>query len=320
MKMKKKSCHIFHSTHEAKFCSKNGTALTIGNFDGVHLGHRAIIQSLTSQAIKLNLTSCLLTFDPHPVKILSPQVAPKCINTTKQKKELLSTTGLDIIVLQKFDKSFSKAKPEYFFSKYLVEDLNAQYISVGYDFTFGEKRLGTIETLEILCYKNNIPVKIIDAKMLNNTLISSTVIRKLIREGQISPANKLLSRAFFIDGTVTHGYHRGTSLGIHTANLKTENELIPGDGVYATFVEWNHKIYDSVTNIGFNPTFDNTDRSIETHILNFDQDIYQSELRLIFIEKLRDEIRFATPSALVTQIEKDIIKANDILKLVNRKF
>lgn len=305
---------VFSSTAEAHDFLSSGAAITIGNFDGVHFGHCQIISSLVANAKSRKLKSVVLTFEPHPVKVLSPTVAPKLISTKNQKIELLVELGVDAVVFQKFDADLAKLRAEDFFNIHLVKNLNAQFIMVGYDFTFGEKRSGTIETLEMLAGKSGVDVEIISAKMSDSTLVSSTLIRKLVNEGNVEMAATLLTRSFFIDGRVMHGHKRGTALGIHTANLATENELLPGDGVYATLVVFAGKTYDSVTNVGFNPTFNNTERSIEAHIFDFDADIYGKDMRLIFVKKLRDEIKFVSPEALVMQIQKDIAEAKRVLK------
>lgn len=306
--------NVFYSTAEAKSALKPGSALTIGNYDGVHLGHQEILKKLIKIAQKKNLIPTVLTFDPHPVKVLAPQISTKMINTSEQKIGLLQSLGIQVIVLQKFDEEFAKIKPEVFFEKHLLKHLNAKHIMVGYDFTFGVKRSGTIETLELLAYDKNIDVDIVPAKLSGSTLVSSSLIRNLIKEGNVKLAHKYLLRPFFIDGIVIHGHKRGTALGIHTANLSTENELLPQDGVYATLADYRGKTYKSVTNIGFNPTFHNTERSIETHIFDFDTDIYDKNLRLSFIERLRGEIKFASPEALIKQIGKDIEEAKKVLK------
>lgn len=304
----------FVGTKEASAFLKSGCVLTVGNYDGVHFGHRAILKHVLKKARRHKLKAALLTFEPHPVKTLSPHVAPPLINTLDQKLELLETVGIDAIIVQKFDATFAKITPEYFFKNHLLKNLHAKSIAIGYDFTFGTKRSGTIETLEILCYQNKTDLEIVPAKMLDDTLVSSTLIRKLIVRGDVDLAKKLLVRDFFIDGHVVTGHHRGVELGIHTANLKTENELLPLDGVYATRLRIGEKIFASVTNIGFNPTFNNQERSIETHIFNFDREIYDQHVRLYFIERLRDEIKFANAGALVKQIQKDITHAKKILK------
>lgn len=311
---------FYSQTQDTKSDFKTGSVLAIGNYDGIHFGHRKIIKQLNKKAKDLNLKSCLLSFCPHPVKVLAPQVAPKMINTLEQKNEILGQLGIDVVINQKFDLKYSKIEPEDFFTNHLVKHLNPKAIIVGYDFTFGKNRSGTIETLEVLGYKNGIEIIIVPAQIKEGTLVSSSLIRKLIKEGNIPYTNELLERPFYIDGSVIHGHKRGTSMGIHTANISTQNELLPSDGVYATAVSYNNKLFKSVTNIGFNPTFENTERSIETHIFDFDEEIYHQDIRLIFAEKLRDEIKFVNPAALVKQIEKDIKNAKDILKKFKYKL
>lgn len=305
---------VYYSTDEAEQYVKKGAAVAIGNYDGVHSGHRTIIKNLIKKAKARHYKPLLLTFDPHPAKILAPDVAPPLINTHSQKVELLTQTGLDAVIFQKFNKQFAKTRPEAFFKNNLLHDLHAKYIAVGYDFTFGAHRSGTIETLEILAYQNQVELSIVPAKMLSETLISSSTVRKLVMEGNLRFAQKMLTRPFFIDGTVIKGYNRGESLGIHTANLKTDNELIPGDGVYATWIDIDSKLHKSVTNIGKNPTFDNPERSIETHIFNFQDNILGEKIRLIFADKIREEIKFPRPTELARQIQEDISHAQKILK------
>lgn len=305
---------IFHSTSDAQnFLSQNGSVVVIGNFDGVHHGHQQILKKAIATATEKNLKSVLLTFDPHPVKVFAPKVAPRLINTLEQKIEILEKSGIDALVLQPFDEKYGEISAEGFFETQLLKHLAAKIIMVGYDFTFGKNRSGNIETLEKLGRPAGITIEIMPAQMVDKTLARSSLIRKLIHEDRIDEANELLCRNYFVDGTIIHGHNRGTALGIHTANLKTENELIPSDGVYATLFTVKGRDYKSVTNIGYNPTFDNSERSIETHIFDFDQDIYDEKVRLYFIKRLRGEIRFATPAALVKQIQKDIISAKEIL-------
>ncbi|MFH1356461.1 MAG: bifunctional riboflavin kinase/FAD synthetase, partial [bacterium] len=297
---------IFQSTTQAKDYLKKGAAIAIGNYDGFHYGHQSIVKELIKIAKKEKIKATLLTFEPHPAKLLAPQAAPKLISTLEQKIELLKSSGLDAVIFHPFDKNFAQTTSQDFFSKHLLAQLNTKYIYVGHDFTFGVKRSGNIETLEQLGREHSVCINIIKAKLRDNMLVSSSLIRKLIKEGKLPIAHKLLTRDYYIDGTVIHGHSRGTALGIHTANLDSENELLPQDGVYATRTRVGKKTYNSVTNIGFNPTFENKERSIETHILNFDRDIYEKNMRLYFIDKIRDEIRFATKEALVKQIGKDI--------------
>lgn len=304
---------IFDTDETATDFFKGGSALTIGNYDGVHLGHRAIIAKLVMEAAKRGLKPGCVTFDPHPVKVLAPAVAPKLITTLTQKTGLLTALGVSVVV-KKFDAAFAHTSPQDFFRQFLAKELNAKYILVGYDFTFGAHRTGTIETLEKLGRESGVAVELMPAHMNGETLVSSTLIRKLICEGDVRLAGKFMNRPYSIDGTVIHGKNRGTALGLHTANLDVDNELLPLDGVYATVATLNGRRFDSVTNIGFNPTFDNTERSVETHILGFDQDIYGKTTQLTFVERLRAEIRFVSPEALVRQIAKDIENASAVLR------
>jgi riboflavin kinase/FMN adenylyltransferase len=304
---------VFSSTAEARLFLKSGAAVTIGNFDGVHLGHRDILKKLVAAGKKAGLKTAVVTFDPHPVKVLSPALAPKLIQTRAQKLESLAAMGVDAVVLQGFDSDFAKISPERFFEEFLVGDLNARQIFVGYDFTFGSKRSGTIETLEVLAYQRGIALAIVPAKMSGTTLVSSSLIRRLIAEGDVTTAAKFLTGLFAIEGKIVHGHKRGVALGIHTANLKPVNELLPADGVYTTFATIGGRVYGGVTNVGFNPTFHNETRSVETHLFAFEGDVYGRDMRLEFVERLRGEIQFASPEALVIQIKKDIEKAKEIL-------
>jgi len=297
----------------SNYCKK-GSVITLGNYDGVHLGHQVIIRTLLVQAKKRKLPAFLYTFEPHPVSLLAPSIAPPLINTLEQKIELLKNQGLTAAVFEKFNLRFSQQTPEEFFQKIIVERLRAKFIIVGYDFTFGKQRAGNIETLEFLCQNAGIDISITKPQMLGQTLVSSSLVRKYVLKGSITDANKLLGRPFYIDGTVVKGKQRGGLMGIHTANLKTDNLLIPSDGVYATKGLVGKKIFKSATNIGLNPTFGNTERTIETHIFHFNKKINGKKVRLFFVDRIRDEIKFDSPRELAEQIQKDIAKAKRILK------
>lgn len=281
----------------------------MGNYDGIHLGHRHILNNLKKQAKKKGLPSVLYTFEPHPVKVLSPENAPALINTLEQKIELLKKTGIDAVVIEKFARDFSHLTPESFFEKYVVGNLHAKFIAVGYDFTFGSKRHGNRETLEKLCPEAGIDLEIVEPYFYRNTLVSSSLIRKRILEGKVKEAIPLLTRPFFLDGTIVRGKMRGGRLGIPTANLKTTGELIPADGVYVTETLLAGKKIRGVTNIGTNPTFGHGARTIETNLFKFKKNIYGKKVRLTFLKRLRGEIRFFSIKALVSQIRKDIARA-----------
>jgi riboflavin kinase/FMN adenylyltransferase len=293
---------------------ESGSVLTIGNFDGVHQGHQVLLAKLHEVSQKLCLPAVVLSFSPHPAKVFSPETSPKMIMTEEQKAEILSLSSVDAYVRQSFTKEFAAKSPEWFLETFLQKYLNVKHIIVGHDFSFGAKRTGTIETLMSFGEKNGVGIDVIPAVFDEDTLISSTLIRQLLGRGDVKLARKYLTRFHFIDGTVVHGHKRGGKIGIHTANLETTNELLPADGVYATFVEVMGKQYQSVTNIGFNPTFHETKRSIETHVFDFEKDIYGQPLRLHFVERLRDEMSFENPDDLVKQIHHDMEKAKKILK------
>lgn len=305
---------VFNSSNSAKDFCKKGSAVALGNFDGIHLGHREILKMLKEEAGKRRIPSVVYTFEPHPVKILSPAVAPQLINTFKQKIELLDECGIDAVVVEKFNRPFSHNSSDEFFWKYLLGHLNSQFIIVGYDFTFGSKRQGNIETLQRLCFENRVDVMIMDPFFAKDTLVSSTLIRKYIQERKVKKTIPLLNRPFFIDGEVVSGEKRGKNLGIPTINLKTKNELIPKEGVYATRAMIGPRCHSGVTNIGTNPTFGGKRLSIETYLFKFKKKIYGKKVRLFFLDRIRDEKRFKNPEALTRQVQKDIVHAKKILK------
>ncbi len=297
---------IFTSSRQAKSFCKKGTCLTLGNYDGVHLGHQSILKNLVKEGLKRRLPSVVYTFMPHPVKMLAPHIAPLLITTLEQKLELLSNTGVSAVIVEKFDKTFSQQSAESFFYDILIKRLNARFITVGYDFTFGKKREGNIETLEILCYKNGIDDVIVKPVLKSKMLVSSTLIRKRLMAGEITESNQLLGHPFNITGRITKGEGRGKSLGWPTINLLTENELIPPHGVYATQTEIAGTTYKSLTNIGVNPTFYGATRKIETHLLNCKRNLYGKKAQIYFLKFLRDEKKFTSPNKLALQIKKDV--------------
>lgn len=308
--------HLFTSISSAKKHLKKGCVVAIGNFDGVHWGHKVILKRLLKVANELKLPAILLTFTPHPVKVLAPLSAPPLINTTDQKITLLKNEGLSGVVLEPFNKKLASLSPADFFDKVLMHHLSAKFIIVGYDFTFGAKRQGNRETLEELCLQNEVGLSIVEPQFRKNVLVSSSLIRKKIKEGKITEVNHLLDREFFIEGEIIHGDRRGGKiLNTPTANLKTVNELVPSSGVYVTKTLIGKKMYGGVTNIGYNPTFDpSLNQKIETHLFGFRGNAYKKKIRLFFLKKLREEKKFASPQKLFLQIQKDIAKAKATLK------
>jgi len=300
---------ILNSSRAAANLFRRGSALAIGNFDGLHKGHRAILKQLVQKARKLRIPAVVYTFEPHPVRILAPKIAPPLINTLRQKLELLEETGIDMVIVEPFTRTFSHISATDFFSQILQKHLNSRYIIVGYDFTFGKKREGNIETLEILGHQNDIQIKIVKAQMIGDTLPSSSLVRKLLTGGKVSEANRLLQRDYFMDGTIISGKSRGKKMGYPTANLESENELLLKTGVYVTTAQVGKKRYSAVTNIGSNPTFGKSKISIETFILSGKHALYGKKVRLFFHQYLREEKNFSSADKLIQQISKDIVKA-----------
>jgi riboflavin kinase/FMN adenylyltransferase len=292
--------------------------IALGNFDGVHLAHQKMFQMAGHQAKQLRGTTVAYTFDPHPVKVLSQSSAPAMINTLPQKLELLRGQKLQAVVVEPFDRKFAHLGAREWFEKIIRGRLHAAGVVAGYDFTFGVKRSGTVETLHQLCREFNLHCEILDAQTLGDTLISSSQIRHFISHGEMHRAAELLGQPYFIDGVVIQGVGRGKQIGIPTANLKVENELLPSRGVYACRVKVGLRSYDAVTNIGYNPTFGGESLSVETHLLRFHKKLYGKKLRLFFIKKIREEKPFASAEALVSQIKKDIHTAETLIKLKRR--
>lgn len=304
---------VFQSSIEAKAKLKK-PVIILGNFDGVHLAHQKLFELATQLAKQIRAKTCVYTFYPHPVKILSPHAAPLLISTLKQKIKLLAQFKIKQLVLEPFVPSFASLSPEDFFEKILIERLNAKGVVAGYDFTFGAKRSGNSDLLLRLCEKKGIPCKILEAQHHQNTLISSSQIRQFIRSGDIPQAGQLLGRPFEVIGKVVKGEGIGKTLGFPTANILAENELIPGNGVYATYTKIGLRKYPSLTNIGFRPTFGGKKLSIESHLLNFKRNIYGKDLRILFLKKIRDEIAFSSIQELVSQINKDIQSARKFFR------
>ncbi len=296
---------IFEGSDEAHGKIKR-PVLALGNFDGIHLAHQKMFQLACTLAKKLRGTPGVYTFEPHPVKILSPESAPPLINTLDQKIELIQKQKIKNLILEPFSPRFSALSPEAFFKEILCQKLGVVGIVAGYDFTFGAKRSGTLETLEKLCREHQVAYQILEAFFQEGTLVSSSQIREFIREGKIEKACKMLGHFFELRGEVVRGEGIGAALGFPTANILVENELIPASGVYATQIQIGSKTDASVTNIGYRPTFGGKRLTVETHILKFHKRIYHQKIKLRFIRRIRDEISFASKEELVKQIHQDI--------------
>ena len=285
--------------------------MTVGNFDGVHLGHRALLRKVIEDAQSRGGASVVLTFDPHPLKIVAPAIAPRMLLARRDKMGLLRDVGIDFTIIQKFTPSFCDLAAEEFVQRY-VTGLGTQSLWVGRDFRFGKGRTGTVEELRAWGPQSGFEVKIIEEVMKANRRVSSSRIRDLIETGDVNAVQRYLGRYHFIVGRVVRGQQRGRELGFPTANLLSRSEVMPPDGIYATFVELGGQHFPSVTSVGWNPTFGDGPRTIETHILGFDANIYGRRLRLFFLDRIRDEKKFSSVELLVGQIRQDVIDAQSV--------
>jgi riboflavin kinase/FMN adenylyltransferase len=294
------------------------SVVSIGNFDGLHLGHRQILETVVQRSRELGVNSVAMTFSPHPVRFLAPARAPKLISTLEQKIRLIEDTGIDVLFLVPFDEPFAKLQPEEFVKRYLIDGLNARAICVGNNFNFGHKQQGTTETLKQ--FSAEFDVIEVPAVRVRGTLASSSRARQLISAGEVSRACRLLGRWVEIEGKLVAGSGRGRSVTVPTLNLKPENELIPRNGVYITKISLDERPFlNSVTNIGVRPTFDEKEVTIETFILNETVPANATTARLDFLRRLRDEVKFESPAELRTQIMKDVNRAQKFLRLLLKK-
>ncbi len=288
--------------------------LTIGNFDGVHKGHLALFSKVQEIASDINGNSIVMTFDPHPIKVLSNGNGPPLITPIQQKLRLIKQAGIDIILCLPFTKEFATISAEDFVSHILVKKIGVKYIIVGYDYTFGRNRYGNIDFLKKMGNRFGFNVIVVGPVSINGIIVSSTRIRNLVQEGNLEQAKILLGRNYQVCGTVVKGKNRGARLlGFPTANLKLIDELTPKIGVYAVKVIIDNNVYNGVANIGHNPTFGNGAFSVETHIIGFNGDLLGKEIRVEFIKRLRDEKKFDNPEDLAKQISRDIEDAKKIL-------
>ncbi|MBI3544499.1 MAG: bifunctional riboflavin kinase/FAD synthetase [Deltaproteobacteria bacterium] len=290
--------------------------VTIGNYDGLHLGHRQIIESVIERARKVKGTSVVYTFRPHPHLALTPDEELQLINTYDEKLALLEGIGVDVVIEQPFSREFSTISPEKFFSDVLVKRLSPQAVFVGYDFGFGRDRSGTLEMLKGYCEKEGVELHVAKPLKTAGETCSSSRVREYIKAGEVGKANRLLGREFFYRGLVVRGNGRGHKIGFATANVKTESKLRVKEGVYATYAVYQGKVYESVTNVGRQPTFNrdgDAPVAVETHLLDFERDIYGEVLEVRMVERLRAEIRFDGVDSLVKQIHADVAKARELL-------
>jgi riboflavin kinase/FMN adenylyltransferase len=294
----------------------DNAVVTIGNFDGVHIGHQALFRQVIEKARNIKGTSVVMTFEPHPIRVLNCHKHFPLITLYEQKAELIGATGIDKLVCVPFTREFAAIPARTFVKEILCDLIGMKCVVVGEDYSFGKNRQGDIRLLKELGRAYGFEVIISGWIELGARRISSTEIRNLVRGGQLEEAARLLGRHYQVRGTVKRGRDRGGKLlGYPTANLTLYDELCPKGGVYAVSVEYERRAYEGVANIGYSPTFDNGEFSVEVHILDFNDDIYDRPIRVNFIQRLRGEKKFATPKALAAQIKLDIEKARKLLNV-----
>ena len=287
--------------------------LALGNFDGMHRGHMKIIERVRRGAEERGASGVAMTFDPHASRVVRPDRAPPLLMTKSQKLEALARAGIHGVAVVRFTPALSQWDPETFVRSVLIEWLHVAEVWVGANFLFGRDRSGNFSTLRSLGARYGFRAEKIDPVRYRDFVVSSTRVRRLVSEGRVDEAGALLGHHYVIDGVVSHGHHRGRTLGFPTANLSTENELIPPNGVYATTAALDSVVYSSITSIGVRPTFgDDAQRVIETHLLEFNRELYGARLRLGFVQRLRDEKHFESVDALMAQIDVDRARARSL--------
>ena len=295
----------------------NNAVITIGNFDGVHIGHQALFHEVVEKADAIGGTSVAMTFEPHPLRVLQQNNRLPLITLVEQKTELIERSGLDVLICVPFTREFAAMTARAFVADLLVTTIGMKAIVVGEDYSFGQNREGNIELLRSFAPEFGFEVIVADwiktAREYKDR-ISSTRIRDLVMEGRMEQAQKMLGRNYQIRGKVVAGRDRGGKLlGIPTANINLQDELCPKSGIYAVTVDHGRNSYMGVANIGYSPTFDDHQFTVEVHILDFDQTIYDDDIRVNFVQRIRDEIKFTSIDHLKDQIHKDIAVAREIL-------
>ncbi len=291
-----------------------GSCVTIGNFDGVHLGHQKLLRETVSQSAALGLPSVAVTFEPHPLRLFTGNTLPPLITLLEQKLEILAGLNLDFTLCLEFTRAMAALDPETFVISYLVQTLKVKKLIIGYDYAFGKNRAGNYDLLARLGRVHGFQVEQLSPVLMGGIIVSSTRIRDMIEAGEVWDSRPLLGRFYRIAGRVIHGQKRGgPMLGFPTANICLKDELFPKTGVYAVWAQMGDKIMPAVANIGFNPTFGNEVLSVEVHIMDFNGDIYDRDIVVHFVQRLRSEKKFSSLDELKRQIGKDTLLARTIL-------
>ncbi len=287
--------------------------VTVGVFDGLHIGHQAVIHHVLTQSKKFRLASVVLTFDPPPLAFLVPEKCPPALTTLPKKIEILEHLGVDAVVFARFDAYLQQMSPDTFVQQVLLQRLYARQVIIGYDWQFGKGRSGNAEALKQLGERYQFGVTIVGSIQLHGAPVHSTRIREAISKSNLDLVSELLGRRYSIMGEIVQGEGRGRQIGFPTANIDAGNQMLPPSGVYASQVKLEGCMFDGVTNMGTRPTFDGEKFQIETHLFDFEKIVYGKEIEIFFIEKIRTEQKFPNPETLIDQIKQDIVQAKAIL-------
>lgn len=304
---------IFHNIDNADI--QRPTVVTLGVFDGLHLGHQQIMRTVVERARIVGAIPTAITFDPHPRAVLHPDSAPPLLQTLDQRLANFEVLGIEQAIVIRFDKAFATIDAESFIRKILYERLHCKEVHIGKDFAFGRGRQGNIGLLRKVGAELGFVADEVPEVQFRGRRISSSVIRELLATGNVNLARRMLGRPYGVEGVIERGARRGHTIGFPTANLRPVNRVIPRYGVYATATLWDGVWRQSITNIGVRPTFEHTaEPSIETYIFDFDEDIYGDVIRVRFIYRIRDERKFNGPEELKLQISKDVLKARNFFE------
>ncbi|TGK01157.1 bifunctional riboflavin kinase/FAD synthetase [Leptospira langatensis] len=305
---------ILRSLENLKSQLKTSTVVTLGNFDGIHLGHQALLERTKEISLEKGLPSCVVTYYPNPALVLGKDKDLGGITTQADKENLIESYGIDWLIVVPFTLEFAQMEAEDFLKNILIQELGAKSILIGFNHCFGKGRRGDFELLQKYSSEFGYDLEKLDPVFLGGTKLSSSYIRSLLREGKVAEAEECLGREFSVSGTVVEGHKRGRAIGFPTANVKPFPELIlPGVGVYAGHTEVEGKAYPSMINIGNNPTFGDNAIALESHIFDFSGDIYGKTVRVSFSERIRAEVKFSGVDALVEQLKKDETVSRKIL-------
>jgi riboflavin kinase / FMN adenylyltransferase len=301
-----------HSAEEwaARFGDeRKPTALTIGNFDGIHRGHQEIVRRVIEQARRADRMAAVLTLYPHPARLLRPDEAPALLSTLDQRLAAFDAAGVDAALVLRFDPELSKVEPQDFACKYLAETMRARKVLVGGNFRFGHRQQGDVKALEEFGRKWGFELEVVQPLKIDGMIVSSTAIREALRDGRVEDAAAMLGRPFTLEGEIQTGTGQGRKLVVPTLNLLTEQEMLPQFGVYATETAAGGDVFRSVTNVGRRPTFNGARVTVESHLFDFNENWTGGKMQVRFLRRLRDEQKFSGPEALREQVLRDIQEA-----------